>query len=69
VTNVRRDLLKDGEYFATEVIRRLEALQRHEGNGRLRSHWQLASALTRRVRAELRRAIEADRTERRRRAA
>jgi len=61
--------LGDAEYFCTEAIRRLERLQRHEGNGPRRSTWQTASSLVRRVRGELRKAIDADRAERKRRAA
>jgi hypothetical protein len=60
----RASILSDAEYFATELIRRLEALQRRE-RGRQRSQWQLAARLTRSVRGELRRVIEADRARRR----
>ena len=59
-------LLRDAEYFCSELIRRLEALQRREGDGRRRSAWQLAAKLSRRIRAELRIAIDADRAKRRR---
>ena len=59
------ELMRDAEYFCSELIRRLEALQRREGDGRRRSAWQLAAKLSRRIRAELRIAIDADRARRR----
>lgn len=48
-----RKLMKDAEYFAGELARRLEALERAEG-GRRRSEWQQAAAFARRLRSYVR---------------
>lgn len=60
----RAAMLRDGEYFASQLARCLEELQQRE-RGYQRSHWQQAGQLTRLVRAELRRVIDADRRRRR----
>jgi hypothetical protein len=56
VSRDRGTLLADADYFAGELIRRLEGLQRVEP----RTTWRTASALTRRVRLELRAARQRD---------
>lgn len=44
----RDEVLKDAEYFATELIRRLEHLAKTDG--RNQQTWQRTAALTRRIR-------------------
>lgn len=60
----RAILLRDTEYFAGELIRRLERLQRHEPTPPVRSTWQQSAALTRRIRVELRKASARERLRR-----
>ena len=57
----RDKLLSDAAYFATELNRRLEALEGLEPDGQVRSWWQQAAAVTKRIK---RYAVEADRTRR-----
>jgi hypothetical protein len=63
----RKKLLDDSEYFAGELVRRIESLQRLERDSRRRSDLQTAAKVTRRVRGYLREVRDRDR--RRRKAA
>jgi hypothetical protein len=45
----RLELIRDSEYFATELIRRLERLAKIDGRGS--RNWRTAALLLRRVRA------------------
>lgn len=51
------ELLRDADYFATELIRRSEALHRLRANG----GWNQASALARKVRQHARAELERER--------
>jgi hypothetical protein len=61
----RSTLLGDAEYFAMELARRLEGLQGIEPTGHVRTNWQQAAGLTRRVRGYLRHQRDLDRRRRR----
>jgi hypothetical protein len=65
----RSTLMRDAEYFADELTRRLEGLQRVEPTTYVRTNWQQAAGLTRRVRALLRYQRDVDRRQRKREAA
>jgi hypothetical protein len=62
----RASLLADADYFAGELIRRLDGLQRCEPVPPLRRSWRTASQLTGRIRRELQAARVRDRERRRR---
>lgn len=51
----RDTLLRDAEYFATELVRRIERLAKLD-SGQIA--WQQAAALTRRIRGQVREQID-----------
>jgi hypothetical protein len=61
----RSALMRDAEYFADELARRLEALEDLEPTGHVRNCWQQAAGITRKVRALLRHQKDLERRRRR----
>jgi hypothetical protein len=57
-------LLRDVDYFAGELAKRLEGLHSLEGDGRMRSNWQVAAKLARRTRGLVRNQLDNDRRRR-----
>jgi len=57
----RPTLVLDAAYFARELERRLVSLERVEGDGRVRSDWQQAAGLARRIRGRLRDELDRER--------
>ena len=54
----RLELLRDSEYFATELVRRLEALVDIESEGHVYESWTRSAAITRKVRGVVRHELD-----------
>jgi hypothetical protein len=61
----RSALMRDAEYFADELARRLERLEDVEPTGHVRNNWQQAAAIARSIRGLLRHQKDLERRRRR----